>query len=167
MVKKLLKCLEEEWKKASLELKIDIGIAISHFQDEEIQTFLNTCFENVPAKDVQARAFGHVFGGLDNRFVADIIRLSMQDDGVNPTEDDVIKQIGVRAKHIADQINNQQQGRESRQQFLASPDILRNTSLHVLVEMGGKIYLDVKAGDGKINDRILPPTSASHVLVGA
>ena len=92
IVKKLLKCLEEERKKASPEIKIDIGIAISHFQDEEIQTFLNKCFENVTAKDIQARAFGHVFGGLGNGFVTDMIRLSIEDDGVNPTDDDVIKQ---------------------------------------------------------------------------
>ena len=33
--------------------------------------------------------------------------------------------------------------------------------------MGGKIYLDVKPNGGTIKSRILPPPSASHVLIGA
>ena len=45
IVKDLLKCLEEKLKNASDELRVDIGIAISHFQDEEIQNFLTKCFK--------------------------------------------------------------------------------------------------------------------------
>ena len=173
MVKKLLKCLEQELKNASVELRIDIGLAISHFQDEEIQNFLTKCFENVPAEKLRSRAFGHMMGEFTNGLVADMIRLSLEDDGVNPTDDDVIKQIGVRSKHIADQINNhsqQEQHRQqqiqqqqleeqqpiaTRQQFLASPDILRNISLSFLAQIGGTIYLDVKPDVGSINNRLL------------
>ena len=96
-------------KNASVELRIDIGLAISHFQDEEIQNFLTKCFENVPAEKLRSRAFGHLMGEFTNGLVADMIKLSLEDDGINPTDDDVIKQIGIRAKHIADQIIKKQQ----------------------------------------------------------
>ena len=65
MVKKLLKCLEEELKTASVELKIDIGLAISHFQDEEIQVFFNKCVQYIAPHQIQVRAFGHITGQPD------------------------------------------------------------------------------------------------------
>ena len=109
MIKKLLKCLDDKLKNAPVEHRIDVGIAISHFQDEEIQDFLNKCFENVAAKDIQARGFYHVHpsGGDSSNLVKEMVRLSMEDDGISPSDSEVTNQIGVRAKHIADQIEQQ------------------------------------------------------------
>ena len=108
IMKDLLKCLEEKLKNASDELRVDIGIAISHFQDEEIQNFLTKCFEYVPVEKIRSRGFEYLMSEFSNGLVTDMVKLSMEDDGISPTDDDVIKQIGVRTKHIADQINNQQ-----------------------------------------------------------
>ena len=58
-------------------------------------------------------------------------------------------------------------GSGSQRNFLESPEVLRNISLPFVLGIGGKIYLDVKADESNIADRILPPSSATHVLFGA
>ena len=103
----LLTCLEDELRGASVEKKIDVGLTISHFQDEEAQKLLNKCFEDVPAKDIQARAFRHMLGQIEGDeadFVTSLVRLSLKDDAVDATDDQVKMQIGERAKHITDQM---------------------------------------------------------------
>jgi len=107
-VQKLLSCLEDYVKNASVDGKIDIAFTISHFPDEGIQGVLNKCLENVTAKDVRARAFLLQHGKSDlsdTNFVHDLIRLCLEDDqDEDATEDQVTSQIVQRASNIANQL---------------------------------------------------------------
>ena len=111
-----------------------------------------------------------------------MVKLSLRDDGMDGTDEEVRDQIGKRAQHIAEQIASFEQATanqiaaprtshvttsERRTEFLNSPNILKNIALAFIAEIGGTIYIDVGANDGSIKSRLQPPSSATHILFGA
>jgi len=170
MVENLLSCIEKHMETLSTEERIDIAFTISHFPDEGIQGVFNKCVENVTADGVLARAFKLQYCRCDlseTNFVHDVIRLCLEDDrGEDASDDQVTKEIVGRAINIAKQLSPVPVVL-TKQQFLDSPDILRDVSLEYLTnEMGGTIYVNVGGEIGNIKSMITPPSSATHVLFG-
>ena len=58
-------------KNASLELTIDMTLAVSHFQNEDIKSFFEKWLINLPAKDIRAGAIAHMGGKFSNDLVKD------------------------------------------------------------------------------------------------
>lgn len=160
----LVECLEENIESVSLEEKIDIGFCLFNFQDEMVQKAMNKCFEGVTAGNLRGRAFCYLFDGIDSTMVHDLVKLALRDSGMDGTDDEVRAQIVERTKKIAQQMDF-----KSRvEQFLDSPEILRDISLEYLTgEIGGTVYVDVGAEVPRIKSMLTPPSSATHVLFGA
>ena len=117
-----------------MEERIDIGVCLFHHEHESIQEMMNKCFEGISIKDVRSRAFGYVFDDKDSTFVHNVVKLALQDSGMDGTNDEVRAQIVERAKMLSQQmlievvpeVQVHLSESDRKKQFLDSPDMSRH-----------------------------------------